>query len=136
MLLVSGYKLEFVEFVLQIKIIVSEVKCLPINTCTGHLHYLKIKGNGVTTSSFSKFEISKLRPAKVLRHSQLFHISGLSVSPFVFHHVYSMDSDFKHIFPGLTHVKMFFNISSDKRLCLDIKSTKTNFCLRSSTQEG
>ena len=83
----------------------------------GHLLNLQIKGNGQTTTSFPKFEISKL-----IRNSQLFHIRGLSVSPFVFHHVYSIDSDFKHIFPDLTHVKMFFNNSSDKRLCLDISN--------------
>ena len=29
---------------------------------TGNLRYLEIKGNGENTSSFSKFEISKLRP--------------------------------------------------------------------------
>ena len=60
---------------------------------TGHLRYLEIKGNGETTSSFAKFEISKLSPANVLRKSQLFHILGLSGSPF--HHVYHIDSDFK-----------------------------------------
>ena len=89
-------------------------------TCTGHLRYLEIKGNGETTSSFAKFEISKLRPANVLRKSQLFHILGLSGSPF--HHDYHIDSDFKRIFPDLTHdFKMFFNNSSDERLCVDIK---------------
>ena len=87
---------------------------------TGHLRYLEIKGNGETTSSFAKFEISKLRPANVLRKSQLFHILGLSGSPF--HHVYHIDSDFKRIFPNLTHdFKMFFNNCSDERLCVDIK---------------
>ena len=30
-----------------------------------YIRYLEIKGNGETTSSFPKFEISKLRPAKV-----------------------------------------------------------------------
>ena len=91
-----------------------------IITNTGHLRYLKIKGNGETTSSFAKFEISKLRPANVLRKSQLFHILGLSGSPF--HHVYHIDSDFKRIFPDLTHdFKTFFNNSSDERLCVDIK---------------
>ena len=88
---------------------------------TGHLRYLEIKGNGETTSSFAKFEISKLRPANVLiRKSQLFHILGLSGSPF--HHVYHIDSDFKCIFPDLKHdFKTFFNNSSDERLCVDIK---------------
>ena len=87
---------------------------------TGHLRYLEIKGNGETTSSFAKFEISNLRPANVLRKSQLFHILGLSGSPF--HHVYHIDSDFKRIFPDLTHdFKTFFNNSSDERLCVDIK---------------
>ena len=67
-----------------------------------------------------KFEISKLRPANVLRKSQLFHILRLSGSPF--HHVYHIDSDFKRIFPDLTHdFKTFFNNSSDERLCVDIK---------------
>ena len=87
---------------------------------TGHLRYLEIKGNGETTSSFAKFEIGKLRPANVLRKSQLFHILRLSGSPF--HHVYHIDSDFKHIFPDLTHdFKTFFNNFSDERLCVDIK---------------
>ena len=88
--------------------------------CTGHLRYLEIKGNGETTSSFAKFEISKLRPANVLRKSQHFHVLGLSGSPF--HHVYHIDSDFKRIFPDLTHdFKTFLNNSSDERLCVDIK---------------
>ena len=79
---------------------------------TGHLRYLEIKGNGD--------EISKLRSANDLRKSQLFHIFGLSGSPF--HHVYHIDSDFKRIFPDLTHdFKTFFNNSSDERLCVDIK---------------
>ena len=72
---------------------------------TGHLRYLEIKGNGETTSSFPKFEISKLRPAKVLRKSQHNHIRGLSGSPFVFHHVYPIDNDFKRIFYDLTMSK-------------------------------
>ena len=95
---------------------------------TGHLRYLEIKGNGETTSSFPKFEISKLIPAKVLRKSQLFYIRGLGGRlPFVFHHVYPINSDFKHIFPDLTHVKTFFNNASDERLCLDTKSVQTDF---------
>ena len=93
---------------------------LPLIDNTGHLRYLEIKGNGETTSSFAKFEISKLRPANVLRKSQLFHILGPSGSPF--HHVYHIDKDFKRIFPKLTHdFKTFFNNSSDERLCVDIK---------------
>ena len=49
---------------------------------TGHLRYLEIKGNGETTSSFLKFEISKLRPAEVLRKSQLFmHQSFATTAP-------------------------------------------------------
>ena len=79
-----------------------------------------------TTSSFPKIEISKLRPAKVFRKSHLFHICGLSGSPF--HHVYHIDSDFKRIFPDLKHdVETFFNKSRDERLCVDIKSAKTDF---------
>ena len=68
-----------------------------------------------------------MRPAKVLRKSQHFHIRGLSGSPFVFHHVYPIDSDFKRIFPDLTLAKTFFNNSSDEKLCVDIKSAKTDF---------
>ena len=38
---------------------------------TGHLRYLEIKENGVNTSSFPKFEISKLIPkSQTLSHSQ------------------------------------------------------------------
>ena len=100
--------------------------CVCDNLSTGHLRYLEIKGNGETTSSFPKFEISKLRPAKILRKSQHFHIRGLIGSPVVFHHLYPTDNDFKRIFPDLTHVKMFCNNSSDDRLCVDINSAKTD----------
>ena len=51
---------------------------------------------------------------------KFFHILGLSGSPF--HHVYHINSDFKRIFPDLTHdFKTFFNNSSDERLWVDIK---------------
>ena len=90
---------------------------------TGHLRYLEIKGNGETTSSFLKFEISKLRPAKVHKNLNSFGGSHLG-----FHHVNPVDCDFKRIFPDLTHdVKTFFNNSCDERLLVDIKSTDTYF---------
>ena len=47
---------------------------------------------------------------------------GITCMGSPFHHVYHIDSDFKHIFPDLTHdFKTFFNNSSDERLCVDIK---------------
>ena len=88
---------------------------------------------------FSEVQTSKLRPAKVLRKSQLFYILRLSGSPFVFHHVYRMFVyrifviDFKRIFPDLTRVKTFFYNSSDERLCIDIKYPHRPFWLGSST---
>ena len=90
---------------------------------TGHLRYLEIKGNGETSSSFLKFEISKLRPAKVHKKSQLFQWFS-----FRFHYVNPFDCDFKRIFPDLTHdVKTSFNNSCDERLLVDIESAKTDF---------
>ena len=76
---------------------------------------------------FSEVRDKQIETAKVLRKSQLFHIHGLSGSPLVFHYVYPSNSDFKRIFPDLTHVKTFFNNSSDKRLCIDIKSADQFF---------
>ena len=94
-----------------------------LKATTGHLRYLEIKGNGETTSSFPKFEISKLRPAKVHKKSQLFQWFS-----FHFHYVNPVDCDFKRIFPDLTHdVKTSFNNSCDERLLVDIKSAKTDF---------
>ena len=80
--------------------------------------------------------MSKLRPAKVLRKSQHFHIRGLSGSPFPFHHVYPIDNDFKRIFPDLTNVKTFIKISSDERLYVDIKWAKTDFDFKVRHRKG
>ena len=58
------------------------------------------------------------------------------MSPFDFHHVYPIDRDFKCIFPDLTHVKTFLNNSSDERLCVDIKSAKTDFDFKVRHRKG
>ena len=77
---------------------------------TGHIRYFGIKGKSGTTSSFPMFQISKLRPAKDLRKAHLFLIRRPSGSPFVFHHVYTIDNDSKRIFPTLHMSKRFLTI--------------------------
>ena len=58
------------------------------------------------------------RSANRDQKAQFSHFPGLSGSSFVFHHVYSIDSDFKHTFPTKDMSKRFLTIPVMK----DIKS--------------